>query len=97
MPATAVVFLGTVTATGGGVMRDIFSGERPKVFVKGELHVTAAALAATLYVLLVRPFGVMPVVGEVACLATATTLRLVAMRWHLTAPTPRDLRWRKRS
>jgi uncharacterized membrane protein YeiH len=97
MPATAVVFLGTVTATGGGVMRDIFSGERPKVFVKGELHVTAAAVAATFYVLLVRVFGVAPFVGEVTCLVTATTLRLVAMRWHLTAPTPKDLRWRKRS
>jgi uncharacterized membrane protein YeiH len=97
LPATAVVFLGTVTATGGGVMRDIFSGERPKVFVKGELHVTAAALAATLYALLVRVFAVPDVVAEAACLVTATVLRLVAMRWHLTAPAPRDLRWRKRS
>jgi uncharacterized membrane protein YeiH len=96
LPGTAVVFLGTVTATGGGVMRDIFSGERPAVFVKGELYVTAAALAATVYTILVRVVNTPAVVGEIACLVTATGLRLVAMRWKITAPTPADLRRRKR-
>jgi uncharacterized membrane protein YeiH len=49
MPALVAVFLGTLTASGGGVMRDVLSGEAPSAFKKGELYITAAFVAALAY------------------------------------------------
>jgi len=98
LPATAAVFLGTVTATGGGVLRDLLSGETPTLFRKGELYVTAAFLAALVYVALLRFVRAPLPIAELATIGFGTSLRLLAMRWHLTAPEPFDLPgwWRRR-
>ena len=98
LPATAAVFLGTVTAAGGGVMRDLLSGDAPTLFRKGELYVTAAFLAAVAYVALVRLLNVPLRVAEAATIGVGALLRLFALRWHLTAPEPFDLPgwWRRR-
>jgi len=98
LPATAAVFLGTVTAAGGGVLRDLLSGEVPTLFRKGELYVTAAFLAAVVYVALVRLLNVPLRIGELATIGVGTLLRLLAMRWHVTTPEPFDLPgwWRHR-
>jgi uncharacterized membrane protein YeiH len=47
-PLTAVV-LGTLSATFGGIARDVLAGDPPLVFHR-EIYVTAAALGATVYV-----------------------------------------------
>jgi uncharacterized membrane protein YeiH len=91
LPATAAIFLGTVTATGGGVLRDLLSGEAPSAFRKGELYVSAAFLAALAYVAVVRGAGLAPLVGELVTLAVACAVRGAALRWHVTAPEPFDL------
>lgn len=46
-----MVFLGTVTCVGGGVLKDLFCGEIPSVFVK-HFYATPAIIGSTLYVVL---------------------------------------------
>lgn len=98
LPVGSVIFLGTITAIGGGVLRDLLSDTVPAVLRRGELHATAALIAAAVFSFLVR-FGRAPLfAAEVAALIVAAALRLLAMRWHLTAPEPFDLPawWRNR-
>jgi len=53
LPLTAVVLLGVITATGGGVIRDVLADRIP-VVLRTEVNATAAALGA-LAVWLVEP------------------------------------------
>ncbi len=91
LPITAAVFLGTLTATGGGMLRDVLSGQMPEMMTKGELLATAAFLGATLDVLLLRALRLRPFVSELTTIGVTAALRLAALRWHLTAPTPDDV------
>jgi uncharacterized membrane protein YeiH len=94
LPLTSAIFLGTMTATGGGIIRDVLSGSRPDVLSKGELNVTAAFLAAVVGAGASRVPHAPPVAGEVGTILVGFGLRLAAVRWHLTAPSPGDLpRW----
>jgi uncharacterized membrane protein YeiH len=99
MPVTAAVFLGTLTATGGGVMRDVLSGEAPSAFRKGELYISASFLAALTYVAVVIGAGARPLTGELVTVAVGFAIRLAAVRWSITAPEPFDLPawWRRRN
>lgn len=49
VPALSAVALGTITATFGGIIRDIFAGTTPLV-LRQEIYVTAAALGAAVMV-----------------------------------------------
>ena len=51
-----LVFLGTVTGVGGGVMRDIMAGNTPYIFIK-HIYACAAILGALLCALLWRAVG----------------------------------------
>ena len=75
------VFVGTVTGTGGGVLRDMFAGERPMIFVR-HFYASAVLLGSLLCALLY------PVNEELAMIlgaALVIVLRLCAakFRWHL--------------
>jgi uncharacterized membrane protein YeiH len=96
LPTTSALFLGTVTATGGSVLRDVASGVPPAIVVKGELHVTVALVAACVYVTMVQGLRSPAWLAEAATIATAFLMRLAAVHWHITAPEPIDLpaRWR---
>jgi uncharacterized membrane protein YeiH len=50
-PAPIAVVTGVITATFGGILRDIVTGE-PSVLMRREIYVTAALAGASLYVLL---------------------------------------------
>jgi uncharacterized membrane protein YeiH len=98
LPVTSAVFLGVVTAAGGGLVRDVLSGDRPALTLRGELHVTAALAGALLYVLVVRLMRLPAPVGEIATIAGTAVLRVLAITHHWRAPGPLDLphRWRSR-
>jgi uncharacterized membrane protein YeiH len=83
---TIAIFLGVVTGVGGGMIRDVLSGEIPLVFRKQiYLYATAAFFGAALFVLLGHFFPGQP--GNRMISAGATlVLRLVGIRWRLTLP-----------
>lgn len=83
-PVTTVV-LGTLSATFGGVARDVLAGDPPLVLHR-EIYVTAAALGAAVYVVLFY-LGVAPAVGALAGVLAGFTLRALAIArdWSLPA------------
>ena len=58
-PAAVSLVMGVVTASAGGIIRDVVAGE-PSILLRREIYVTAAAVAAGLFVLL------SPVIGPAA-------------------------------
>ena len=49
VPPVPAALMGVVTACVGGIIRDVLAGE-PSILMRPEIYVTAAALAAGLYV-----------------------------------------------
>jgi uncharacterized membrane protein YeiH len=88
-PGVAVA-MGVMTATFGGILRDIFAGE-PSVLLRREIYVTAALLSASVYVTL-RWLGIDPFVAGAAAFASGFALRAgaIALRWTLPGFEARD-------
>jgi uncharacterized membrane protein YeiH len=81
-PVVAVL-MGVLTATAGGIIRDITAGE-PSVLLSREIYVTAALVAAIVYVVAQPVIG-----GDVASLlgfATGAALRIAAMLFGWSLP-----------
>jgi uncharacterized membrane protein YeiH len=90
MPALSAIALGTITATFGGIIRDIFAGTTPLV-LRQEIYVTAAALGAAVMVAL-GALGLDPFVSAGCGFAAGFTLRALALLrgWSLPAFPRRD-------
>lgn len=84
IPALPAVMMGVITACVGGVIRDVLAGE-PSILLRPELYVTAAALAATLFVGLVL-IGVPLFVAAVFGAMAGFTLRALAIARGLSIP-----------
>jgi uncharacterized membrane protein YeiH len=82
-PIVAVA-MGVITATFGGIIRDILGGEKP-VVLGYEIYVTAALAGAMLFVTL-STFGVAREICLVSGLLTATSIRFAALRWSWALP-----------
>ncbi len=85
--AIIAVVMGVISATVGGVVRDLL-GQEPSILLRREIYVTAAALGAVLLVglnMLGLPSGVAMAVGFGATLA----LRGCALRFGWALPTYR--------
>ena len=84
VPPVPAALMGVVTACVGGIIRDVLAGE-PSILMRPELYVTAAALAASLYVAL-GLVGMAPAPAAVIAAAAGFTLRAVAIRFRLALP-----------
>ncbi|USD23396.1 trimeric intracellular cation channel family protein [Microbulbifer variabilis] len=86
--ATIAIVMGMMTATFGGVIRDVLSGDIP-LLLRREIYATAALTGAAVLVAL-DASGKLP--GDlVIAIAVVVTLsiRLAALRWNLSAPIAR--------
>lgn len=84
----AVVLVGTITAVGGGAVRDVFSGEIPLIFVPGSrFYAIPAALGALLIAIAFR-LGVNDSVSMLSGVFLTAGLRLLSIRfnWHAGLP-----------
>ncbi len=86
VPAVAAVLVGTVTAVGGGVVRDVLAGQVPEV-LRRELYAVPALLGSTVVVVADRLHVLSAPVAWSAALLVVT-VRLVAVHLDLNAPTP---------
>ena len=80
--AFLAIFVGVVTGCGGGVMRDVFAGSPPSIFVK-HFYATASLLGAVACLLLWN-IGQMPAMLIGA--AVTLTLRLLAAHYRWSLP-----------
>jgi uncharacterized membrane protein YeiH len=82
--APIAVVTGIITATFGGILRDIVTGE-PSVLMRREIYVTAALLGASVYTLL-HQYGAPELWAALAAAACAFLLRGGALHFGWTFP-----------
>jgi uncharacterized membrane protein YeiH len=84
------VVLAVVTATGGGILRDVLANTEPQIFQRDStLYAIPAASGATIIVVLARNDLYVSAVGALVA-AGVCLLRLAALRWGWRAPMPRS-------
>lgn len=90
VPPVPAAVMGVVTACAGGILRDMLVGE-PSILMRPELYVTAAALSAGLYVLLIT-LGAPLFVSGLCAAGAGFLLRAAAIHWKLALPAYRGKR-----
>ena len=78
------IVMGALTACFGGVVRDLLAGQ-PSILLRREITVSAALLAATLFVVL-RAFGLDAWTSAVPSALAGFALRAGALRWGWSLP-----------
>lgn len=80
----AAVFLGIITGTGGGLLRDVVANEPPALFNHADLYLTPAFIGATLTAVLYS-LGVWSYAIMFATVVVVVAVRLLAIhyRWQL--------------
>lgn len=86
----SAILVAVITATGGGVLRDLFCGERVSLLLPGTWLAAAALVGATTFV------GVFWVtqdllLAEILCIVVTSTVRMVSAAFDLRTPMPMDL------
>ena len=82
-PALPAAFIGVITATFGGVVRDILCNQKPQLFLPTEpLYATCSFLGAWLYIALIN-LSVAPAAAVIACIAAVVLFRLIAIRFSI--------------
>ena len=87
-PASCVL-MGIMTGVGGGMLRDVFLGEVPRIFQKSNLYAVCALAGASAYYVAVVLLSINKLWGSVICIAVTIGLR----RWslHFNVQTPADV------
>lgn len=79
------VFVGTITAVGGGMLRDILSGKVPFVLYK-EVYATAAIIGALLYYILHITFNLNDFISSSCAVILTIIIRLLSSHFNLRLP-----------
>lgn len=82
----AAVFLGVITAVGGGIIRDLLAGEIPSV-LRSDIYAVAVALGS-ITIVLTREAGLIRAAAAVFGAALTIAIRLVAIQRDWQAPRP---------
>jgi uncharacterized membrane protein YeiH len=85
-PFVIAVFMGMVTATGGGVIRDVLTNTQPMI-VSGQVYATAALLGSLSYAGM-RYLGVPEIAAEVVACLAAFSLRASAIIFDIRMGPP---------
>lgn len=86
----AALFLGVTTAIGGGILRDLFSGESPTVLRPGIFTGVAALIGAVVFIVLYY-LGVATFWNQLATIAVVFVVRVLALWRGWESPTPIDV------
>jgi uncharacterized membrane protein YeiH len=106
VPVIPAVAVGVIAGTGGGILRDMLSGDQPEVVRSGPWNAVAALFGGIVYVTLARGFDLDRVAVEVATIAVVILARLLSVYRGWETPVAHDLtyvmrrpvdRWRTRA
>jgi len=84
VPALPSIVMGVLTASFGGIIRDVLAGV-PSILLRPEIYVSAAALGAGIFVLLVT-LGVSGVIAGLIGFAAGFALRALAIARGVSLP-----------
>jgi uncharacterized membrane protein YeiH len=96
LPSASVVFIGTVTAVGGALIRDVLLAQRADIVQPGPYNAVAALLGATALTVLAGPVGLDPIPVAVLVIALVAALRVLSVWRGWEAPVAVDLPGRAR-
>jgi len=87
LPIVGAAIIGMITGIGGGLMRDVLTGEIP-IVLRREIYAVASLFGAA--VVLTLQFTEVPRAANVTITAVIVfAIRIVSLRRHWSAPTPR--------
>ena len=97
LPSASVVFIGTATAVGGAVIRDVLLAQRADIVQPGPYNAVAALVGASLLTVLAGPAGLDPLPVAAVVIALVAGLRVLSVWRGWEAPVAVDLPARARS
>jgi uncharacterized membrane protein YeiH len=91
LSATSAVLLGVLTGVGGGIIRDVLTGNKPEVLV-GQIYAVAGIIGAVFFVVL-KDLHVNTHVAVWSSVALVFAVRMLAIwqSWHLPPAIPAHL------
>lgn len=85
---TVAILMGVVTGIFGGVLRDVLSNRIPSVFGKStELYATCSFIGTALFITL-HALHTNPLLASLIGALTVFSMRLLALRFKMTLPSP---------
>lgn len=84
LPPVICIILGTITASFGGVIRDILCNEIPVIFRK-EVYATICILGGIIYFILIQ-FPMNTTYAYIAAILSIIVMRLLAVRFKISLP-----------
>jgi uncharacterized membrane protein YeiH len=97
LPGASVVFVGTVTAVGGAVIRDMLLAQRAEIVQPGPYNAVAALIGAAVLTILAGPAGLDPLPVAAIVIVLVAGLRLLSVWRGWEAPVAVDLPARARN
>jgi uncharacterized membrane protein YeiH len=97
LPSATVVFIGTVTAVGGAVIRDVLLAQRADIVQPGPYNAVAALIGATVLSILAGPLDMPPLPVAAVVITLVAGLRVLSVWRGWEAPVAVDLPQRARS
>lgn len=90
LPVVPALFIGTVSAVGGGVLRDLILNIPIALMHVGSFY-AVASMAGIIALIALMSIGVPVLIAGIVCVAVTTVLRLLAVRFGWSLPEQRAL------
>lgn len=87
----ACMLMGVITGVGGGMMRDVFLGDTPRIFQRSNFYAVAAIGGSVVYYSLAAVSHYNLEISAIASVATTMCLRRLSLHYNMTLPTEVDL------
>ena len=87
----AIVLMGTITGVGGGMMRDVFLGEVPRIFRRSNWYALCAIAGSCAYYLCAVGIGIDKAWAAIISVLITLVLRRISLRYNLYSPANVDL------
>ena len=97
LPSASVVFIGTLTAVGGAVIRDVLLAQRADIVQPGPYNAVAALIGAAALTVLAGPVGLDPLPVAAIVIVLVAALRILSVWRGWEAPVAVDLPLRARN
>ena len=90
LPASCVL-MGIMTGVGGGMLRDVFLGEVPRIFQRSNLYALCAMAGGTAYYVAVVLLSMNKLWAGALCIVVTIGLRRWSLRFNVQTPADVDL------